>query len=60
LKSQEIIFFKTPASGTDFQNTGLLPVSAKLSSKIPAIWQPYLVLSFDFPIAILNPSSLIM
>jgi len=43
------LIFKIPASGTDFQNTGLLPASAKLAVKyhtgqageIPAIWQLY-------------------
>jgi len=45
LKLRKIIIFKLPASGTDFRNTGLLLVSAKLPIKygqageIPAIWQ---------------------
>jgi len=33
------VIFKIPASGTDFQNTGFLPVSAKLAVKYrPGRW----------------------
>jgi len=38
--------FKIPASGTDFQNTGFLSASAKITVKYrsgrwtPAIWHP--------------------
>jgi len=35
----KLFIFKIPASGTDFQNTGLLPASAKLAVKYrPGRW----------------------